>query len=190
MSFFFAVDPDDAVRARLGEVLAACRAEVDAKWQLASKLHLTLVFLGEPKAERLATLEALVTPVAARHAPFQLALAGAGQFTTARAPSVLWLGVEGALTALRALQAELAQALATDLERPYVPHLTLARSKHPGAFDGLVARLQAQRTPAFEVQRLTLYESTHHEFRARFSVPLGPREAAAPLPGDDSGRDD
>jgi 2'-5' RNA ligase len=178
MSFFLAVDLDEQVREEVWAA-ASLHHAVAAKWLRRDKLHLTLVFLGSPTDEVRAGLEAQVRAVAAPVAPFYLKLRGAGSFETARAPAVLWLGVEGDLAALGALQGALSQALQADLERPYVPHLTLARSKKPEAVAALVTTLADFRSSQWLVSHLTFYESTESTYTPRWRVPLAGRTVAS-----------
>lgn len=178
MSFFLAVDPDAAVRSAVAEVLARVSTAVPATWLPPEKLHVTVLFLGDHRPDDGAALRA----IAGATAPFTLTLVGAGTFETARAPSVLWLGIGGALPALTALQARaVAQlgALAPEPERtrPYTPHLTLARGKRPGHFADLLPTLEAWRSEPFLVDHLTLYESAHGRFTALDSAPLTGRAA-------------
>lgn len=176
MSVFLAIDLDPAARALAVQVIEAHRAAHAAKWLREDKLHCTLVFLGNPTAAQVDAWRGPLEALAARHRPFSLSLEGAGAFATARAPSVLWLGVGGALDALRALQRDARQALgAADAPhaREYLPHVTLARAQGEAHFEALVAALQGLHGPPFRVEHLSLYESSHHTYRvlqqARFA---------------------
>lgn len=182
MSVFLAVDLDAATRALAASVSERLRPSIRASWVKAEKLHLTLVFLGNPEPAHLESLTGAVERLAPAHRPFSLELSGAGTFGTARAPSVLWLGVGGELAALRTLQGEAAATLLAvplpdvkpeERTRPYAPHVTLARAKHGTAFDTATRELSAFSTPPFRVDALTLYESRHDAYRALHRVPLG-----------------
>ncbi|MDX2014804.1 MAG: RNA 2',3'-cyclic phosphodiesterase [Myxococcaceae bacterium] len=182
MTVFLAIDLDDTARARAADVIERARQRVDARWVRADKLHLTLVFLGNPTGAQVEGLRARASAVAARHGPFELRLAGVGTFGTARAPSVLWLGVAGAVAPLHALQADArAHLLLDDLpgvqpierERPYAPHVTLARSKEGHPFGDLETSLRAFESAPFQVGHVTLYESTASEYRALHRASLG-----------------
>lgn len=182
MSVFLAVDLDDVVRAKVVALIDAHRASIDAKWLRADKLHLTLVFLGNATTEHVATFMPRLDALASRHQPFELSLAGAGTFGTARAPSVSWLGVRGALEALSTLQADAARVLLTQPlpglksethERHFTPHVTLARSRREAAFVELTRTLADFTTPNFLVDHLTLYESSHAVYRPLHQVRLG-----------------
>lgn len=98
-------------------------------------LHLTLSFLGELADEALIYVIALTEEVARQTAPFALALSGLGVFGPPTAPRVIWAGVGGETRRLIALQRRLVDALAAQgfprEERPYSPHLTLARLARP-----------------------------------------------------------
>jgi 2'-5' RNA ligase len=96
-------------------------------------LHLTLAFIGEIPAGQVPALAGAVQQGAAGTGPFQLRAEGLGMFPNARAPRVIWAGVEGAPDAMAALTA-LREGIATQLrgagftlDRRFDPHLTLAR---------------------------------------------------------------
>lgn len=173
MSFFLAVDLDDAARTSASNIVDRLKSTTRAKWLPPVKLHLTLHFLGHPDAAVRAALEAPVRLAATRHAPFSLRLEGAGTFTTARAPGVLWLGVSGELDALRALQRDVVAAVNAPLDRDFVPHVTLARADDRPALEQLAATLTTVHTDAFQIRHITLYESANDIYRVCFRVPLG-----------------
>ena len=170
MSVFLAVDVDDAVRARVADTIAAISPRFTAKWLPPEKLHVTVLFLGE-----LRPAPEVVDALAAAHAPFDLELSGAGTFVTARAPSVLWLGVAGDLAALRALHLRAVEHLRPHDAKDYVPHLTLARAKLPGFLEPAREELASFTAGPWRVTGLTLYESTHQRYHAlhRSSLSLG-----------------
>lgn len=169
MSVFLALDLDEAVRHEVMSLTRSHRETVEAKWLPAEKLHLTLVFLGNPDVEAVrARLSAVGEPRS-----LLLKLKGAGTFKTARAPSVLWLDVAGELEKLHALQSTMRQRLGVEERQAYKPHVTLARA-HSGenALDPLAAAYSGFTSAAFAVTHLTLYESTHHRFHVLDRVVL------------------
>lgn len=172
MSFFVALDLDTPVRGEVTALMATLSARVPAKWLRPDKLHCTLRFLGHPTEAELEAIRAPLTVVARRRPRFSLELAGAGTFVTARAPSVLWLGVDGEMDALRTLQREVSAACGGTDEKPYVPHVTLARGQDAQAFEALAAELQTFRSARFEVGALVLYESQDHRYHPVWSLPL------------------
>lgn len=171
VSVFLAIELPPALRAPVAEQIERHRPQVTASWQRPEKLHVTLVFLGNPTPEVWAEHVERARPIVAATKPFSLHLSGAGTFVTQRAPSVLWLGLGGQLEALNELQRSLASALSSE-PRPYVPHLTLGRSQQDGAYEQIATSLQDFRTDSFRVTRLELIESTHHQYRPLVTLPL------------------
>ena len=164
MSFFLAVDLDEPVRAQVAQCIEAHRPQVTAKWLRADKLHVTLRFLGHPSPETLDTLRPDVEAIARATRPFSLCLRGAGFFVTARAPSVLWLGVGGDMAELSALHSMIDPAD----DRPFVPPVTLARAQRAGSLESLEPGLRDFTSPGFLIDHLTLYESTNEHYRPLF----------------------
>jgi len=160
VSFFLGIALDETLRAEVQRGLTLVQpGNPVAKWEPLEKTHLTLVFMGSelPDAETVAA-------VAKRHAPFELRLRGGGTFKE----RVLWIGLEGDLKALHALQAELMNALEVlDEHGEYTPHVTLARGKRLTA-----APLQHFESPPFTVRAVTLFESARGAYHVRASFPL------------------
>ncbi len=129
---FIAIELPEEVRRGLARVQGELkRSHPPVRWVSPEKIHVTLKFLGEIPAEQVETVCRVVAQVATSAAPFELEAAGAGVFPNLRRPRVIWVGVQGDLPALHALQAslerELARAGFPEEERPFSPHLTLGR---------------------------------------------------------------
>ncbi|MDQ2805710.1 MAG: RNA 2',3'-cyclic phosphodiesterase [Chloroflexota bacterium] len=155
---FVAVELPPTVRVALGTLQAAlATAALPLRLAAPASLHLTLAFIGDIPAARLADLTAVVRGGCAGISPFVLWAAGLGMFPHERAPRVVWAGVDGdsaALATLQQLHAAIHTALAAadfpaDREFHFAPHLTLARVR-----DGSVSAECARIGPA--VQGLTL----------------------------------
>ena len=163
MRLFIAFDVPDAQKARVEALVETWRPRVEAKWTRAEGRHVTLVFLGQTEAARVPEVQRVMDEVAARHGAHSLAIARAGTFGPPAHPRVLWLGLEGALDAARALQADLQVALAVKDEHDgWSPHLTLARAKRPRGDAALVdvaKALEGERFEAFPVEEVVLFES-------------------------------
>jgi RNA 2',3'-cyclic 3'-phosphodiesterase len=104
-----------------------------AKWVQPENVHLTLKFLGDVDTARVPDLKHALHGACEGISSFDLQLGAPGCFPNVRRPRVLWLGVEGDLTALKNLQTRIAQAAAPFQsqrdDKPFAPHLTLARFK-------------------------------------------------------------
>ena len=127
----------------------------EVRWVDPASLHLTLAFLGELDDARFEAATQTARPVAGVHAPFTLRLAGLGTFGSARSPRVIWVGLAGEKARLLALRAALTDDLAARgfprEERPFSPHLTLARIKTPLTDDALTVLARALHEPAPDV---------------------------------------
>jgi len=125
MRLFFALWPDEAVRRQLAGVAEGFELP-DGRRVPARNLHLTLVFLGNVEDEVEACL--MEGAAAIRTAPFALDFDQAGSF---RGSGVAWLAPGECPSELLDLVARLRDLSARcDIEteeRPYRPHLTIAR---------------------------------------------------------------
>lgn len=142
-----------------------------AKWTTASNLHLTLTFIGEAPRESIDRISEAINHVA--FDVFPLALQGLGLFEK----RVLWAGATShpQLFALQEkVSAHLDKAGIAFDNKPFRPHVTLARLRHNVDSDGLKRFLDEHtdlRTPAFAVERFHLYESSSTPEGVRY-VPL------------------
>ena len=186
---FIAVELPDVVRAALqAHIARLSRALPRVRFQPPDSLHLTLAFLGELDDERLAAATQAAADTAPTVPPFTLTVAGLGTFGPPYAPRVLWCAVGGAIPALLRLQAALARRLEAAgfprEERPFAPHLTLARFKQPldsAALQRLTSILAAPtvaETP-FAIESLSVMKSELLRPAARYTClrtcPLGAR---------------
>jgi 2'-5' RNA ligase len=124
---FLAIWPDDAAGAALGRLARDLGLVAEGKPVEREKIHLTLVFLGEVAKEYQPAIAAIVRR-ATRRPGFVLTLDRVGSFRRAR---VAWAGPSIEPPDLMELQAQLEGELRTAgfalEERPYRPHVTLAR---------------------------------------------------------------
>lgn len=133
---FLAVALDDDARHALAARLAAIADDgLPGKVVPPGNWHLTLRFLGPTSEVRrdllLAALEAGLDQPS-----FTTRLAGLGAFPRLTAATVLWVGVDdpaGGLTGIAEVCETAARAVGFEPEeRPFHPHVTLARVRPPG----------------------------------------------------------
>lgn len=104
------------------------------RWEKAEKYHLTLLFFGPQPADKVEAMQRVLQAV--RGTPsFPLTLQGLGAFPAPASGRVLWAGIAdnpAVLAAQRRLQrAAAAEGFVVD-ERPYHPHVTIARCRRAG----------------------------------------------------------
>lgn len=129
MRVFVAIDLTEEVREKITRFLEGVRGFTpEARWARPESLHLTLKFIGEQKEEQLKAIVERLRIIAA--SPMEIRFRDYGFFPTAKAPRVFWIGIEAG-PPLASLASDIDCTLA-DLkipreDRPYSPHLTLAR---------------------------------------------------------------
>jgi 2'-5' RNA ligase len=132
---FVAINLPADVRHDVVQATESLRAAApELAWVREPNLHLTLKFLGEQPGEMVERLQEALTTVAARHRELVVELEGIGAFPNFRRARVVWLGIipEGRLELVHHDLEVAGEQLGFELEgRPFRPHLTLARVKHP-----------------------------------------------------------
>jgi 2'-5' RNA ligase len=101
------------------------------KWVDPGGIHLTLKFLGNIPSKRVTEITEAMGKAVQGISPFRLEISGLGAFPSLKQARVLWVGIGGELDQLSTLQQNIDSVLAAlgfaREERPFVPHLTLAR---------------------------------------------------------------
>ncbi len=160
--FVALVPPADALD-HVETAVAPLRAEFpELRWTPRAQWHLTLQFLGA-----VPDVDPLVDAVAAAAsgvAPFPVRLGGGGAFAKPRSATVLWLGAAEGATPMGALAGAVTDATASlgfvPEDRPFRPHLTIARASRPADLRGAVATLDANGPgPAWTASEIVLFES-------------------------------
>src|SRR6266403_4472272 len=130
MRIFIGIDLDPEVRARIERFLEGVQGFApDVNWVRPESLHVTVTFIGEQAPEQVEAITERLRRV--EGSAFEIRLAGYGFFPTAKAPRVFWIGIHAGpqLSEL----AEYIDVATAELgspreDRPYSPHLTLARA--------------------------------------------------------------
>jgi RNA 2',3'-cyclic 3'-phosphodiesterase len=168
---FVAVDLEATVIAaaqslarRLEERAASLAPGARITWIPPQLMHLTVRFIGNADE---AMTTAISTVLRERWAvsPFELRIRDVGVFPPRGAPRVLWAGIEHGADQLIAVEQEVSARLlrlgVPQDDRPFTPHLTLARVRDAA---GLRARdwigeFEGQALGTSRVDAITLYES-------------------------------
>ena len=157
---------DPAPGPHLHPALDALRAHAELSVPPPENLHVTLAFLGEIDRIQADAAGGAVVDAVSGVQPWTVAWGSVGAFPSRARPRVLWLGLRDE-DATRAFHAGLAAALTTrglPLEdRPFRPHLTLARVRRahagplPGGIEAQLGPLVVP--PAAAVRTIVLYQS-------------------------------
>jgi len=156
---FLAIELPDETK----EQLRRLRIDIPgARWVPANQLHLTLAFLGDVDVE---SMKRLVEKLAGLHCPaFSLCLGEFGCFPNRKRPKVAWIGVrpEPLLMSLadRVREVVLSCEIPQE-ERPFSPHITLARIKQAVGHDcdAFIAQTLEREPALIPVQEFILFES-------------------------------
>ncbi|HWQ50240.1 MAG TPA: RNA 2',3'-cyclic phosphodiesterase [Terriglobales bacterium] len=148
MRLFIAVRFSPPVMDMLGGAIEALRQQGRGNFTSPENLHLTLVFIGE--SSDVAGLTSAMR-AAAKCAPFHMAVGGSGRFG-----NLHWAGVDKN-EELESLAASLREALRAGGisfdEKPFKPHITLAREYHAPVPPKIPAPRTEMRVEALSLMR-------------------------------------
>lgn len=128
MRIFFALELDTESRKSLREFARRAGTYAHGRWVREDNYHITLCFLGEPPPPLIRRIEAV--SLGEGQEAFSYRIGGIGRFRRHRG-DILWAGVSDGAEKLAALKKFLDDKLEgvgfAPEERPYHPHITLAR---------------------------------------------------------------
>lgn len=164
MRLFTGIDLPNPIKEHLDVLISRLRTTAHLKWSPAYNLHITTKFIGEwpkPRVPELITkLESVQAP-----GPVEIGVQGLGWFPNPHSPRVFFAAVHGSdsLTKLAAATDGACVELGIAKEdRPYSPHLTLARIKSPvplQSLRGCIAQLESVDFGKFTAECFYLYLS-------------------------------
>lgn len=171
MRLFVAIELDETVRnaaarlvARLERRVATLAPKARIGWVPPDRMHLTVRFIGWVDDEQAARIRRALEPPL-RVPAFSIRVDTLGTFPPRGAPRVLWVGVHddsGALSDVeRDVTARLQPLGIPPDDRPYTPHLTLARVRETAGLksEPLGTRLGTTALGVSRVSAVTLFES-------------------------------
>jgi len=165
LRIFVALDIPGEIRERISDASAKlARACPEGRWARVEGLHVTLKFIGETMEEKVGHIKAELAKVRST-APVEMDFRDGGFFPNDRHPRVFWVGIN-ATPNLAELAADVERRLEPlgipREQRPFRPHLTLARF---GSEEGLerlreaIRGLGALQFGATRTSELFLYQS-------------------------------
>lgn len=181
MRLFVAIDIPAEIKDAMRCFVDRLRPTAKIGWSPIDNLHVTTKFIGEWPEAKLDEMKRTLTSVPVKGA-IEITVKGLGWFPNQRRPRVFWAGVEGG-EPLRALAQATEQAVARlglpSEERPYAPHLTLARIREAVPLDRLHQTIES--FPAgcgfdfgsFSATQFFLYLSAGGKYTQLGGFPLG-----------------
>ena len=171
MRLFTGIELDASVVRAAGELAAELARRCDriaprarVAWITPERMHVTVRFIGHQNDEAFMRIRAVLDdPVPVF--PFTLTVGGLGSFPPRGSPRVLWVGLSGDIEHLHDIEREVTARLARvgvpPEDRPYSPHLTIARVKEPGGLKTLplFQGLGDIALGSTSVEAITLFES-------------------------------
>ena len=165
---FLAIDPPEEIFGEIINLQERLKKAIqgDIRWVRPEGIHLTLKFFGYIYESDVANISHVVKNSVAKMKALMLNVRGVGAFPSVTRPRVLWLGIDGDTDALINLQTEIDAGLQgygfKKEERPFRPHLTLARIKEYKGLVGLAETVKENEdyiAGSFTVSGLTLFKS-------------------------------
>jgi RNA 2',3'-cyclic 3'-phosphodiesterase len=164
---FVAVPISDAVAVFLRQLQAQIQLPAaNIRWVTAENIHLTLKFLGDIDPSRVPEVAARMDAAAGIFRPFSIVAKGVGVFPNLRHARVIWVGLEGCIDRLKAIQAALESGLESigfkREAREFSGHLTIGRIRRRTGARMIGASLDSAKaavSDSFRVDRLMLFKS-------------------------------
>jgi 2'-5' RNA ligase len=187
MRLFIALEIPAAVQENLAALLKSfCTVSPQTRCVRPENLHVTLKFIGAVPETKLAAIRSALVGVRSDQ-PVALDFRGLGFFPNEKHPRVFWAGIEASpnLKILAADIESVVEKLGIPREqRPFSPHLTLARFEPPGLPERLRSAIQedaARKFGSFRTNQYHLIESklksTGAEYTTLESFPFAAAEA-------------
>ena len=126
------------------------------RWTPEDQIHLTLQFLGNISLEELEQIQARLAGVIK---PLRLRARGLGGFPSSRNPRVLWVGLEGDIDQLKAVQAAVEHTTGRSEERKFHPHLTIGRVREGRRFTAKLDQWKNRSFGEWHARELLLMQS-------------------------------
>ena len=184
MRLFVAIEVPSTIRSAIAAFIDELRPIApQTKWVRAETIHITLKFIGGTDPGNLRRIQSALAGICSDQ-PVTLGFRSLGFFPDEKRPRVFWIGTQSSPN-LKTLAADIDQSLhqlGFPLEdRPFTPHLTLARFNAPGLpakFAAAVKENAARSFGSLTAREFHLIESklksTGAEYTTLQSFPFAP----------------
>jgi 2'-5' RNA ligase len=153
---------------KLSRMISSMKSEFSSegiKWTTNDNIHITLAFLGDTDGNKIKNITSMLNALCKTIIKFELTLRGTGVFKNINDPRILWTGIDPSESLM-----ELHRSIIGGLkvlghkieERPFNPHLTIARIKYFRNKVALEKLLDIYKDMLFQkvaVDEVILYES-------------------------------
>jgi len=132
---FIAIELPEEVKKALSDLQNKFKksGSLPVKWVDPGNIHLTLKFLGDVDADSIEGILKAMEEAVKGAVPFNIEVKGLGVFPNMNRIQIVWVGLHGELEKLVNLQKNIETNLKplgfTPENRPFTPHLTLARMR-------------------------------------------------------------
>lgn len=178
---FIAIECPPELRQKLDQTIQAFKKQISFpafRWVKPDSIHLTLKFLGEIPSMKVPPLTQALEKATAEQPSFQISVGGVGVFPNIRQPRVFWAGLQfpdSLLTLQNRIEEETAPLGFPRENRPFSPHLTLARISNPDREELLliaskISTLHLDTLGSFPVQQIHLIRSELRPEGARYTT--------------------
>ncbi|MBM3243748.1 MAG: RNA 2',3'-cyclic phosphodiesterase [Candidatus Omnitrophica bacterium] len=139
------------------------------KWVNPDYLHLTLMFLGEVRQDKISNIIQKIQEVAFCEKKVEVSLSQLGAFPNIRHPKVIWVGINSGEKEIAAIACKLQaclEKLKTSEEKDFACHITLGRVKsfrdEPAFVDSLSSLNEnlCKEKLNFTADKIIIYKST------------------------------
>ena len=167
---FIAITPPTTLQQTMAEVRQVFeRLSLPWRWVTPDHIHLTLRFLGNVPEESVTSLHQAMEQAAQGQTAFPLCARSLGCFPHPARARVLWVGLDDPSQALGRLNERLMAALTLldfpPEDRPFQPHLTLARAQKRVPSRQLFSMLQTYQNQDFGEFLVTQLHIVHSQLQ-------------------------
>jgi len=132
MRLFIGIEIPPEIKEELKKIIGQSKVTGRLRWLDESFWHLTVKFLGEVEGKEVPSLVEKLSQMSRNEPSFSLYLNSIGAFPSDKKPKIVWIQAKGMVSELNTLvnkiNEELSPAFSKE-DRPFFPHVTLARIK-------------------------------------------------------------